>query len=49
MKRQGDKGSSCLTPLEGWKKYVDSPLIRIANSEVDKQESIMCMSFMLEY
>lgn len=44
MKRYGDKGSPCLTPLEGLKIFVGWPFIRIASSEANKQERIMQIS-----
>jgi hypothetical protein len=30
MKRNDDRGKPCLRPLPPWKKFVDSPLIKIA-------------------
>lgn len=41
MKKYGDKGSPCLTSLEDLKIFVCWSFIRIASSEVDKQERIM--------
>ena len=45
MKRIGERGSPCLRPLEGLKKFEGAPLTKIAREEVETSWEIILHTF----